>query len=1086
MLKALQQIDAFTGHPVPAKITCPGSSDLYLRHRLFKMLDKARKKPLVWVAGPAGSGKTTLAASYLDTSNIPCLWYQLDEGDCDLATFFYYLRLAAQNAVPKSAIPLPLLTPEYRASLPVFTRRFFEALFARLRQPYVLVLDNYQDLPVDSPLHEILIQGLEALPNRACTMILSRSEPPRYFARLRANSALKVMGWNEIRLNMDESRGIMRLKGCVNLNDHQAEALHQKCEGWASGLILMLELVKDYGVDQIMSAREANFKEVFDYFAGEVFDRMNASTQTFLIRTAFLPKIHVTSADQLAAITDSAQILSMLTRNQYFTTRHAKHEPVYQYHQLFRQFLLAKAGSMLSRDEIIKAKQLAAALAEKSGQVEDAAFLLQDIQDWSGLIRLILDHAPSLIFQGRNETLHDWIDSIPKAFRKTNPWILYWLGMCKLPVALISSRSCLQHAFECFKKQKEPAGIFLSWSGIVETYIYEWGDMTPLDHWIAEIEQLLRACPQFPSLEIEAKVSLSLFSALMYRRPDHADMAYWEKRVKAIMLNTADIQLKITMSGPLIHYYVLWVGQISKAAFLVNVLRNAISAHPVAPLQHIIWRSMEGTYLWMTNQFEESHQAMQEGLAVAEKTGIHVWDFMILSNMMLYWSLCRDRKDKAGEILDKMSYILGTHRKLDISHYYYLSAYNALCLGDLTLAFENIAAAIKLAEEAGVPFVHSYYKTGLADILIASGEFEQADRHLRETFQFGLKIGSRSLESQCSWLWAILSIKKKDDETANQHLRTYLRNSRKYATANHGWWRADVMLCLYSKALEAGIETEHVRQLIRQHDLRPSAIGRCIENWPYPLKIYSLGRFTARLHDEPLSFRLKGQKKPIELLKALVAFGTREIKDEQLANALWPDADGESAHKAFTTTLYRLRKIIGYDQAILLKGRKVSLNPDLCWVDTWLLQRLLEDAGKIIANPPDALAELQNMSDQMISYYKGHFLEGDEDSWVLGPRDSLWGKVMHAVRHLGALLESGTHWAEAADLYRQWLSIDPLSEELYRGLIRCYGLSGNTAQALDAYQKCRRMLKEALGIDPSPKTEQVRRTCIPRNSQSSF
>lgn len=1065
-----------------AKFARPNTKGVLLRNQLFETLNSLQKMPVLWIQSPAGAGKTTLISSYLEALRLPCLWYQVDEGDGDLASFFYYLQKAFRSipSESKEQSQLPLLTSEYQASLPFFTQRFFEQLFSELGAINRLVFDNYQAVSHRADFHRAMIHGLAAIPPERQVVIISREAPTGDYVRMRANGEMAVLTWDQLRLSLDESQKIAELRCHHPLDEEQIARLHDRCEGWAAGLVLLLETTRSLKTECINMNENAVWEDIFNYFAGEVFEHMDASTQAFLIRTAFLPKINAQSANQLAGIKDAAQILSMLTRNQYFTTKHTEHEPVYQYHQLFRQFLLAKVGSILSSGEIITTKQLAASLAQETGQIEDAASLLQDIQDWSGLIRLILDHAPSLILQGRNKTLHHWIDCIPEAYRETNPWIIYWLGMCSLPVGLIKSRSCLQQAFEHFLQQKEPAGIFLSWSGIVETYIYEWGDMTPLDHWIAEIERLLPIYPHFPSLEIEAKVSLSMFSALMYRQPDHPDMAYWEKRIKAVMLNTADIQLKITLSCPLIHYYTLWVGRLSKAAFLVDVLRSAISTHPIAPLQYITWRSMEGAYLWMTNQFEESHRAMQESLAVAEKTGIHVWDFMILSNMMLYWSLCRDRKDKAGEILEKLSYIHGTHRKLDISHYYYLSAYNALCLGDLPLSLEHITAAIKLAGEAGVSFVHNYYKTGLADILIESGDYDQAERFLHETYEYGLKIGSRSLESQCSWLWAMMYIKQKKDEAAFKHLRRYLRNSRKYATANHGWWRASIMSILYSKALEADIETEHVQQLIRQHDMRPSAIGQCIENWPYPFKLYSLGRFTVKLHDKSPPFRLKGQKKPIELLKTLLAFGARDVKDEQLSNALWPDADGESAHKSFTTTLHRLRKIVGNDQAILLKGRKVSLNPDLCWVDIWQLQRHLEESGKILANPPHALAELQKISNQIVTCYKGHFLEGDEHIWVLGPRERLWRKVLHVVRQIGTLLENGRHWAEAADLYRQYLSIDPLSEELYCELIRCHGRSGNKAQALDTYQKCRKMLKEALGIQPSSKTEQMRKTYIPQ------
>lgn len=83
--------------PAIAKITRPRLSDVLHRPRLFRLLDRCRKAPVTWISGPAGSGKTTLVASYLDARKIPCLWYQMDGGDADLATFFYYLGLAAKR-----------------------------------------------------------------------------------------------------------------------------------------------------------------------------------------------------------------------------------------------------------------------------------------------------------------------------------------------------------------------------------------------------------------------------------------------------------------------------------------------------------------------------------------------------------------------------------------------------------------------------------------------------------------------------------------------------------------------------------------------------------------------------------------------------------------------------------------------------------------------------------------------------------------------------------------------------------------------------------------------------------------------------
>jgi ATP/maltotriose-dependent transcriptional regulator MalT len=69
----------------PAKITRPKRPDIFPRKRLFTLLDNGRKKPVTWVTGPAGSGKTTLVASYLDARRLPCLWYQVNAGDADIA-----------------------------------------------------------------------------------------------------------------------------------------------------------------------------------------------------------------------------------------------------------------------------------------------------------------------------------------------------------------------------------------------------------------------------------------------------------------------------------------------------------------------------------------------------------------------------------------------------------------------------------------------------------------------------------------------------------------------------------------------------------------------------------------------------------------------------------------------------------------------------------------------------------------------------------------------------------------------------------------------------------------------------------------
>src|ERR1051325_5516500 len=94
-----------------AKLSLPRLHGVLPRTRLFELLDRAQR-PLVWICAQPGAGKTTLVASYLQERKRPALWYQLDDGDADAASFIYHLRLAAEAAAPAAAA-LPLLTPEY-------------------------------------------------------------------------------------------------------------------------------------------------------------------------------------------------------------------------------------------------------------------------------------------------------------------------------------------------------------------------------------------------------------------------------------------------------------------------------------------------------------------------------------------------------------------------------------------------------------------------------------------------------------------------------------------------------------------------------------------------------------------------------------------------------------------------------------------------------------------------------------------------------------------------------------------------------------------------------------------------------------
>ncbi len=213
-----------------------------MRERLLQQLDAARAQhPVVWIAAPAGAGKTTLVASYLQHREVNALWYQVDSGDQDIASFFYYFGLAAKHSGARKK--LPLFTAEYQLGLPAFTRNWFRALFAQRSAPTVLVLDNYQEAGETAALHTVLQHAADELPAGVNLMVISRAQPPAELTRLSAANAIATLGWDHLQLTADESAALVQTLTAdastpTPIGTDALQRLHQRTQGWITGVVL--------------------------------------------------------------------------------------------------------------------------------------------------------------------------------------------------------------------------------------------------------------------------------------------------------------------------------------------------------------------------------------------------------------------------------------------------------------------------------------------------------------------------------------------------------------------------------------------------------------------------------------------------------------------------------------------------------------------------------------------------------------------------------------------------------------------------------------------------------------------------------
>src|SRR5262249_47824015 len=68
--------------------------------------------------------------------------------------------------------------------------------------------------------------------------------------------------------------------------------------------------------------------------------------------------------------------------------------------------------------------------------------------------------------------------------------------------------------------------------------------------------------------------------------------------------------------------------------------------------------------------------------------------------------------------------------------------------------------------------------------------------------------------------------------------------------------------------------------------------------------------------------------------------------------------------------------------------------------------------------------------------------------------------------------------AAAVKWSEQVVALEPFREAGYRRLMEAHAAAGNRAEALQVYERCRRLLAEELGAYPSPETDSIYRELL--------
>lgn len=322
-------------------------SAIVTRSRLVDKLIKGLNGKLTLVSAPAGSGKTTLVASWLQHSEAAGAWLSLDGRDNDLIRFWTYVIAALHSALPEEDIGeaaratlLATATPSIETAITVLINEL-----AVLSTSIILVLDDYH-LINQQALHQSLTFFLDNMPDSLHLVIASREDPPLPLARMRVRGQLNEVTAMDLRFTEGEAAAFLNDVMGLGVSPKEVAALETRTEGWIAALqVAALSLQGHTDPVKFIEQFQGDHRYLLDYLAEEVLEQQPPAVQQFLLYTSILERFNAPLCDAVTRTSTSQAMLRRIERANLFLVPLDEDREWYRYHDLFADFLYKQLES---------------------------------------------------------------------------------------------------------------------------------------------------------------------------------------------------------------------------------------------------------------------------------------------------------------------------------------------------------------------------------------------------------------------------------------------------------------------------------------------------------------------------------------------------------------------------------------------------------------------------------------------------------------------------------------------------------------------------------------------------------------------
>ena len=1047
-LRRMAKLDPALKHA----ITPPSFDDNKLhRERLVDALHAELPRKLVVIAAPAGYGKTTLLADFVAHTEVPVCWVGLTEADKDvmrLASVFL-ASLEKRFRRLRGELDLKAFAEGSPASL---AQGFVDLIVGNVQEAFALLVDEADVINSSTEGLAFLDALCDRLPEQVTIYAAGREVLEVSLAKLMAEGALAGYGPHDLALTRSELSDLAKRSYGEELSDEEVDKLLDETTGWITGVILSGALS-----GRSLRAVTTNPRPmVYEYLASVVLNRQPEDLRRFLLDSSALPVMSPSTCDEILGIEQSGKLLEKLVAEGLFVSRSSDSPPTYQYHPLFREFLIEtkRAADPESLNEILVR---AADYMDRIGAVEDAVDLLVKAGDLDRGYDIAERSAVAYFARGRVSTLLRWAEIFGAASRPNSNLRIRAAAALSDRGEFDKAEGLLIGLFDAVQQDVLPE--FLAQGAVrLGRIAYYKGDTARAQEWIEKADALARATDAK-----DVMVQCERFTALLCVRAGDFEKAELHAN---LALKMASELGDAYSSGQALHTLVVAQAALGKMLDVSKNTEAALNFHRQigAPSALATALNNSATLSHLLGRLEDSLRYYEEAMENARRAAspqfeehVAYGQADVFNDLGLSYQAA-ELYSRALEIASRIGQVE------DIVYVCIMTSVLHRRRGSAALASEWLKRALDLDADSGLVAkarlqMAALESTGApenalnsANGLLSAVELDRADEILAHYFASCalVHLGREELAQE--------RLVEAMDLAGASQLEQVLAAEMSVAPEMLRFARGRLAGNPLLGVIDTRIETMSV--LARRFSEGPAEGAIEVVD----LEVRALGGASLLTREESLD-ELKPQVR--ELLHFLVDRGS--ANRDTLTDAFWPGHPPGRQIANLHMAVYSLRSALGKD-AIQLDGLAYSLSVELkVRYDVAEFERVARIAEDLPPGDPRQMFVLS----EAIRAYKGPFLLEFDDEWVLERRRNLEMRYLDLIsRHADEALVRNQP-ERAVGVLREALAVDPYRDDLNLKYMELLGRMNRRSELVAHYQRYVNLLASDLGLDPSEDVRQV-------------